>query len=246
VFEIGNSLQETRLRQGLNFAEAEQATKIRSKYLRALEDEQFDALPSQTYVKGFLRSYADFLGLDGQLYVDEYNSRFVTGDDDEMVVRPRRSSARPRRERRLERNAVLIALIGIGVVVALVIGAWKLGGNPNTGTNQIPNLQHGNKRTAPVHVVRPNVFRLVIRAIPKKTSSLQLRIGGPAGPVRFQGTVDPGMPLVFVAGRFWLNIGTPENLSIKLNGRSVPVGGGKPCVVIFTKNGPAPAGPNTC
>ena len=79
MFEIGNSLREARLRRRIEFAQAEQATKIRGKYLRALEDEQFDVLPSQTYVKGFLRTYADYLGLDGQLYVDEYNSRFVAG-----------------------------------------------------------------------------------------------------------------------------------------------------------------------
>jgi cytoskeleton protein RodZ len=75
VFEIGNSLREARVRQHLDFPEIEQATKIRGKYLRALEDEHFDALPGQTYVKGFLRTYADYLGLEGQLYVDEYNSR---------------------------------------------------------------------------------------------------------------------------------------------------------------------------
>ena len=68
-------------RRAIEFAQAEQATKIRVKYLRALEDEQFEQLPSETYVKGFLRTYADYLGLDGQLYVDEYTSRFVVGED---------------------------------------------------------------------------------------------------------------------------------------------------------------------
>ena len=75
------------MRRGVDFAQAELATKIRGKYLRALEDEQFEVLPAQTYVKGFLRTYAEYLGLDGQLYVDEYNSRFVAGEEDE----PRRA-----------------------------------------------------------------------------------------------------------------------------------------------------------
>src|SRR5207247_10526744 len=57
------------------FPQAEAAIKIRGKYLRALEDEQFELLPAETYVKGFLRTYAEYLGLDGQLYVDEFNSR---------------------------------------------------------------------------------------------------------------------------------------------------------------------------
>ena len=61
-----------------------------SKYLRALEDERFELLPAQTYVKGFLRSYAEYLGLDGQLYVDEYNSRYIAGED-EAPLRARRT-----------------------------------------------------------------------------------------------------------------------------------------------------------
>src|SRR5437763_1487956 len=101
------------MRRGVDFAQAELATKIRGKYLRALEDEQFELLPAETYVKGFLRTYAEYLGLDGQLYVDEYNSRFVTGEDYYEARRshPRRSTARPpRRSRRTETNIVLIAL----------------------------------------------------------------------------------------------------------------------------------------
>ena len=55
MFEIGNSLREARERQGLGYPEIELATKIRAKYIRALEDEAFEVLPSETYVKGFLR-----------------------------------------------------------------------------------------------------------------------------------------------------------------------------------------------
>ena len=96
MFEIGNSLREARERQGLEFPEIEAGTKIRGKYLRALEEEHFDVLPAQTYVKGFLRSYAEYLGLDGELYVDEYNSRYVVGEE-EVPARPRRSGTRTAR-----------------------------------------------------------------------------------------------------------------------------------------------------
>src|SRR5919112_2664231 len=126
VFEIGNSLREARLRQHLDFAELEQATKIRGKYLRALEEEQFDVLPAQTYVKGFLRSYAEYLGLDGQLYVDEYNSRFVVGEED-APARPRRSAPPPSRGVQVQSRVVLLTLLGIATVTALVIVAWTRG-----------------------------------------------------------------------------------------------------------------------
>ena len=92
MFEIGNSLREARTRRQIDLPQAEQATKIRVRYLRALEEERFEQLPSQTYVKGFLRTYADYLGLYGQLYVDEFNSRFAIGDDHDGG--PRRSSVR--------------------------------------------------------------------------------------------------------------------------------------------------------
>ena len=96
VFEIGNSLREARLRRHIEFADAEHGTKIRGKYLRALEDERFELLPSHTYIKGFLRSYAEYLGLDGQLYVDEYNSRYVIGEEDAPIRSPRRVPAAKR------------------------------------------------------------------------------------------------------------------------------------------------------
>ena len=111
MFEIGASLREARTRQGLDFPEMEARTKVRAKYLRLLEEEQFEQLPAHTYVKGFLRTYADCLGLDGQLYVDEYNSRFVAGED-ETQVRARRTPAttsrsRSRRRERRESRVVV-------------------------------------------------------------------------------------------------------------------------------------------
>src|SRR5437763_3222315 len=125
MFEIGNSLREARVRQGLEYPQIELATKIRAKYIRALEDEQFEVLPSGTYIKGFMRSYAEFLGLDGQLYVDEYNSRHVPdGLFDETPQR------RPQvhQDRSIEKKVVLVTLAGIAAVTALVIVAWKFGG----------------------------------------------------------------------------------------------------------------------
>ena len=143
VFEIGNSLREARVRRGIDFAQAELATKIRGKYLRALEDEQFDLLPAETYVKGFLRTYAEYLGLDGQLYVDEFNSRFVSGEEHEPRVR--RSAARTpqRRHRRIETNVVLIALALIAIPTVIVVTAWKAsGGKPTHSPKATPTVTH--------------------------------------------------------------------------------------------------------
>src|SRR5262245_35994442 len=153
MFEIGNSLREARLRQGLEFPEIEHATKVRSKYLRALEDEHFDVLPAQTYVKGFLRTYAEYLGLDGQLYVDEYNSRYV-GLEEES---PLRASVRQpvQQERRFAGGVVLAVLAGIAVVTALVIAAWKF------GSGSSPSNSPPAKSTAKKHPQRKTGARSV-------------------------------------------------------------------------------------
>ena len=69
-------------------------------------------------MKGFLRTYAEFLGLDGQLYVDEYNSRHVVeGQDDVAPIVRRPPSQRQRRDRGIERKAVLLALLGIAALI---------------------------------------------------------------------------------------------------------------------------------
>ena len=101
MFEIGSSLREARERQGLDLATVERETKIRGKYIRALEDEQFELLPAQTYVKGFLRTYAESLGLDGRLLVEEYKLRHERLSDVELQpIAPRTESARGSRGRR--------------------------------------------------------------------------------------------------------------------------------------------------
>jgi hypothetical protein len=235
VFEIGNSLREARLRKELDFPELEQGTKIRAKYLRALEDEAFEALPSPTYVKGFLRTYAEYLGLDGQLYVDEYNVRYGSGD--EVLERRVRSSPAPRprprqrrRRRRLESNVVWFTLIGIAVVTALVIAAWRFGGS---GDEKLPLSSpakvHAHRRTG----------GLLVRAV-KGDTLLIVRLGSDSGKQVYQGTLIKGTLQRFGTKKgLWVYLGSPENVRLKLNGRGVVVVGGRPRSLIV------PAGPSS-
>jgi cytoskeleton protein RodZ len=230
VFEIGNSLREARLRQGLDFPEIEQGTKIRGKYLRALEDEQFDVLPAQTYVKGFLRSYAEYLGLDGQLYVDEYNSRFVVGEE-EPQSRPRRSAPPSSRGVQVQSRVVLLTLLGIVSVTALVIVAWTRG-EPQTvtpsglGTSKPPTHQ------TPVVPAAAQSVRLLVKAS-RGPCWLQVHKTSATGPILFQGTLDQGQKQLFTARRLWITLDRPENLVTVLNGHTsrLPVGGVKTLIV---------------
>jgi hypothetical protein len=230
VFEIGNSLREARLRQGLDFPELEQGTKIRGKYLRALEDEQFDVLPAQTYVKGFLRSYAEYLGLDGQLYVDEYNSRFVAGEE-EPQSRPRRS-APPSRGVQVQSRVVLLTLLGIAAVTALVIVAWTHGEPPSSTPVGLGTPKPLTHKTLAPRVTRALQVHLLVKAS-RGPCWLQVHKTSATGPILFQGTLDLGQKQLFTARKLWITLDRPENLVTVLNGhtRRLPVGGVKTLIV---------------
>jgi hypothetical protein len=227
MFEIGPSLREARLHKGVDVPDAERATKIRAKYLRALETESFDVLPGQAYIKSFLRSYADYLGLDGQLFVDEYTSRFWV-DEDSGPIRTRRIRVRERHHRRAERRMVVLTVVGIAIVTALVIAAWNYGGGGTT-PQSIPNLTPA----VPRHV-QQNQAVFVAKAI-TGASLLEVRKGGVTGAVLFQGTLEKGEKQRFVAKRLWLNVGTPENIVVTLGGRPATLGAGCPQVVTVTR-----------
>jgi Helix-turn-helix domain len=227
VFEIGHSLREARVRQGLDYPQVELATKIRAKYIRALEEEEFAVLPPGTYIKGFMRSYAEFLGLDGQLYVDEYNSRHVVEGFDDMPQR----RPRVRQNRSIERKVVLLALAGIAAVTALVIVAWKFGGG-DSATQTPPAVK------AP-HRPAPTGLRFVGLG---KGTYLEIRRGSSTGAVLFQGTLQHGNAEFVLGKRFWLAVRRPAGVRFKLAGRpvSLPAGRNLKVLVTPTKTARAP------
>jgi cytoskeleton protein RodZ len=74
VQEIGEILKAKREEKGLSLADIEQATKIRTRYLEAIEEGDLSAIPGMVYARGFIKSYAEFLGLDGQALLDQYRT----------------------------------------------------------------------------------------------------------------------------------------------------------------------------
>jgi hypothetical protein len=77
VFEIGTTLREARVRRALTLQQVEEDIKIRVKYVQAMENEDWDVMPGVTYVKGFLRTYSTYLGLDPEVIIGEFRSRAV-------------------------------------------------------------------------------------------------------------------------------------------------------------------------
>jgi hypothetical protein len=226
MFEIGSSLREARTRQDLDFPQIEAATKIRGKYLRALEDESFTQLPAQTYVKGFLRTYAEYLGLDGQLYVDEFNSRYVATEED-PPIRVRRD-VRPRRRHRMQSNVLIAALVGIALVTALVIAAWKSG---SPARENVVGLG-----PPPSRVVKPS-GPPSITFVAKRTVFLTIRKSGPTGKVLFDGSLGKGEFEHYTTKRLWVQASAPENVKLTVRGAKVRLLGGAPRVFYVTARG---------
>ncbi len=222
MFEIGNSLREARVRQGLEYPQVELATKIRAKYLRALEDEQFGVLPAQPYVKGFMRTYAEFLGLDGQLYVDEFNSRFISDGFDDVVPR-RMPSPRVNRDRGIERKVLLLALAGIAALTALVIVAWKFG----SGGSGAPAVLTQQQAPAPV------VHGLQLTGVGDGTY-LEVRRGSATGPVLLQATLSRGKVERVAGKRFWLFVRRPAGVRVSLGGKAVALPNRRNLKVVVT------------
>ena len=144
--DIGASLREARMRARIDVSEIEAQTKIRAKYLRALENEEWDLLPGPTYVKSFLRTYAEALDLDAKLLVDEYKLRHERLS--EVELQPINAAA-PGRERRRQTPVLppwfFIAVIFVGLVFAL----YLLGRNPPDEDATAPGP------TAPTTTQRP-------------------------------------------------------------------------------------------
>jgi hypothetical protein len=222
MFDLGNSLREARVRQGLDFPHAELATKIRAKYLRALEEEQFDVLPAETYVRGFLRTYADFLGLDGQIYVDEFDSRFVADRFDDAPARPARQRSR---DVGFERRAIVLALVGVSVLAALVIAAWKFGGSsPST-----PSVLPPASASSGLRFSGPGTY-------------IEIRRGSSIGSVLYAGTLRAHETNVVAGTRFWIFIRHPSALRLTLDGKAVSLPARKTLKVLVTPSRTALAG----
>jgi len=226
MFEIGASLREARLRQGLDFPELEERTKIRPKYLRALEDEHFDILPAPTYVRGFLRSYSDALGLDGQPFVDEYNSRFAIGEEEAPLRARQVPVARSRDRHTRESRIAILALFAIAVATALVIAAWKFGGPE---TQNVPGLATpATKATGQARARRS--AHLVVRAV-EGSSWMEVRAGVAGTRPLYAGTLERGQQKAFDGRFLQLSLGRPGHVAVRLNGDSVELPAGRTFVV---------------
>jgi cytoskeleton protein RodZ len=231
--DIGRGLREERERLGLSLRQAEADTRIRARYLAALEDEQFDELPGEAYVRGFLRSYAAYLGLDGARYVAAYRARVQAP---EPAIAPRPVAVHPPR-----RAAPLLLALAVALAAAVALGAWQLDdGRDDEVPPRPPTPTHPESivtapqpaaepapapppRPAPAPRRAPPPTALVLTAR-GGNCWLDVRIGGPAGRQAWTGTLQQGRTLRLGLSRpLFIRAGAPHNLHATIGGRVQPL-----------------------
>lgn len=116
---LGETLRRARLAKGITFEDAERVTRIPRKYLEALEQENFGILPAPVYARGFLRSYAGYLGLDPA----ELLPFFPVGHVEEPKLEPLPEVKQPR----TWSMSGVIAVAVVGLLILLVVALYSLG-----------------------------------------------------------------------------------------------------------------------
>jgi cytoskeleton protein RodZ len=225
--EIGSTLREARIRARIDMTEVESRTKIRAKYLRAIENEEWDLLPGPVYAKSFLRTYGDYLGLDSRMLVDQFKRQYERPVDHETT--PIASLSRERdRGPRGPRGPLMppwapIVVVLVAVVVALYFIGISGGGNKSpapkglTGTHRHPRPRAHPRVTLPA---TPQVVNLQL--VPTGTVYVCL-VNAHGTKLINERTFTAGQTVPAESGRKLLLTLGNANMQVKVNGHALPL-----------------------
>ncbi len=239
MFEIGQQLAEQRRRRSLSLADCEHATKIRAKFLAALEDDRVDGLPDPAYGRIFLRDYARFLGLDADALVTEFDERHgaLATPAEHQVVAPE-PPEHAQGVRLAGQIATLrgishprLAWLGIGVALALggLIWLGQTGSTPPTAAKT--SSQQASIRPRPPArphvVVRTASVPLVLTGTGSAGSYVLIRQSDAGGLVVWEGTLSGGTSVhLEISQPLWMRVGWTPRLHAVLGDQPVTLTGG--------------------
>jgi hypothetical protein len=222
---IGTTLREERIRLGLGIDQIEADTKIRAKYLMALEDERFEALPGTAYARAFLRDYAEQLGLDPQELVNRLNA--VVGLEDDVVLAPRRAVAPGPILGRWQWVALGSAIVLVVALLAFAAYSVFGGGSGGTAAGAAIGRNAGTDLASAATTTGPRqphltTSRFAFRAGPGNTW-LEVREGSATGKVLYAHVLAAGHHIRVLGRKLWVKAGAPWNLSVKADGQPLKV-----------------------
>jgi len=150
---IGETFKQARKERGLSLEEIAEKTKIRRRYLEAIEEENFRLLPGRVYVKGFLRSYAKFLGLNPEPLVALYEERYP-GEQPAAVA----AEVPVRKEKKVHSRGKPLIYVFLAAVLCLVafgLYAWRTGTLSSPAPDDAQASRNADGRDLPEQVYAP-------------------------------------------------------------------------------------------
>jgi len=200
---------------------------IRARYLEALEEERADVLPEGPYQRSFLREYAEYLGLDGDILVAEWMIRFPPPAP-EPPSAPPRSAGIATALSGLDHRRTLALVVALG---AVAIAIWQLSGSGSSKVDAPPTIAASHSTAPPP--AAPGPTRPVSSPHPSSLAALALtavrgpcwliaRLGSSAGPVVAERMLQQGQTARFGLRRpLWIRLGAPWNLAATIGHRSI-------------------------
>lgn len=228
---VGEKLAALRRERGKTMPDLESATKIMGRMLSALENERWDELPAPVYVRGYIRSYAQALGVDPEPLLEEYTRDTSAPHTEHVPLRriPERTVVPHRLElHALPRQVWIAVAIAVLVVALLVWGISALVSRDDTPTPIAPETTSTVGASAEETVteavtgaVSENAFILKVAVAEGQSSWLQVRVDGL---VAYEGTLPGGEPKMWtVTDSAVVRVGKPAAVTITRDGQPVTI-----------------------
>lgn len=240
--EIGNKLKEAREARGLTLEDVEEETKIRRKYLQALEEEQFQILPGPIYAKAFLKNYARFLDINVEEALEDYNRQFTKEPPPEAPVKPQEERSKrvkvevPGKPRYWLYLAAAVVVAGLAFSVYYAAGGIGLNSPADKAKQEVKQEpaqtppQAGEQPQTPAG--QPGASQTGVNmSLNVKTRDSWIRVIVD-GTTAFQGTLSAGQSKSFEAkNKISIRLGDAGAVEVQVNGQNLGALGGDRDVV---------------
>lgn len=252
IENLGQHLKNIREEKKIPVAQVAQELKTSMDIIQAIEANEYDVLPAPIYVKGYLRSYANYLGLDSDAIVDLYKKRYPAEPKQELILEGEKFPGINFNWQKLLRPKILIPIcaVPLAIIILIVLLLARPGKNEPV-TPQIPIKPTPIKETIPVpqeqeppaKIIQPSALatplKTPISLTAKTTAAVWLRVQADEKLI-FEGILTQGEEKNWTAvTEFKLRIGSPGSLNLSVNeqelGRISPYGG--PVNAIINKDG---------